>query len=221
MPEDIPEELAFLPEPDPAPEKKPEGDGKDGFPNKFYTAEWIFAVITLGTTFGFSESGFPPNIELACVCWAITLFVALHYFWVLAKGWRYKIRWIVVILVPTLIVYGAWNPVANRYRIQHSPPSPPPTDTNVLRAVYGLGDIIATIPSTPPDKATAVYENKKQILNNDISNFQQQYVVPDFSSVDLQKMKGPQHARRQTRAGCEGHWRSCYRQSGGTWHCGT
>jgi hypothetical protein len=48
--------------------------------SRFYTEEWVFALLSLGFTFGWSVSGFPPSIELACVCWGITLVIALHYF---------------------------------------------------------------------------------------------------------------------------------------------
>jgi len=92
--------------------------------SKIYTADFILAFVSLGLQFGWTMSGLPPCIELACACWAIMLGVVLHCFWVSTRSWnRYRwIRWIVLFAFPALILLVSWNPIKNQYLKQHSPP---------------------------------------------------------------------------------------------------
>lgn len=91
--------------------------------SNIYTADFILALISLGLQFGWTISGLPPCIELACACWAIMLGVVLHCFWISTRNWKRQrwTRFVVLVAVPILILSVFWKPFKNRYIIQHSP----------------------------------------------------------------------------------------------------
>ena len=96
-----------------------EGTAKNrGIP---YRLDFLIAVISLLFPFGWSVSGFAPNIVLACACWAITLVASLHYFWAWSRnlGRCKRSRWIVIFGLPSLIIAVAWTPVIREYQRQH------------------------------------------------------------------------------------------------------
>jgi hypothetical protein len=118
MPEDIPEEI----EP-PTDKNLPTGQASESEGGTGpYKLDFLIALISFLFPFGWSVSGFPPSIILACACWAITLLALLHFFWAWSKNARKSkiMRWSVSFVVPTLIVACAWRPVAEQYRIQHA-----------------------------------------------------------------------------------------------------
>jgi hypothetical protein len=127
MPEDIPEdtgEPVFNLEENSISKLK---KGIKDFLNQFYTWEWLFAIVTLGFTFGWDVSGFPPSITLACICWGITLIIFLHYFWVWSsrrKLWK-SFRLAILFFIPVTNLFYSWRPILEQYRIQHAPPKQP------------------------------------------------------------------------------------------------
>lgn len=105
--------------------------------NKFYTEEWLFALVSLGFTFGWSVSGFPPSIILACSCWAVTIAVLLHYFWVWSRKANLH-RWITVgaiICFSFIILLFSWKPVKERYIAEHLPPPPTPAEALIMNTL--------------------------------------------------------------------------------------
>jgi hypothetical protein len=92
------------------------------FPNRFYSWEFLLGIISFGIPFGWSVSGFPPCIELACASWGVTLIIILHYFWVWARNrrWWKLFTWLIIIGVPVLISIFSWKPIAAQYCKQHS-----------------------------------------------------------------------------------------------------
>jgi hypothetical protein len=123
--EDIPEESESNPAPPSPPSQGQREEYK--FLEKFYTGEWLFAILTFGFPFGWDMSGFPSCIELACACWSITLLIALHIIWVSTKKLKTNsllkiLRLLIIFLIPVVIVAATRKPIINQYRIQHSPP---------------------------------------------------------------------------------------------------
>jgi hypothetical protein len=66
-------------------------------------------------------SGLPASIELACGCWALTLGVVLHCFWALTKKWNNCLRWLIILIAPTLVFIFSWKPIKKQYDLQHYP----------------------------------------------------------------------------------------------------
>lgn len=117
MPEDIPKKTD-APRPDGAQEQSVPKLENGGVP---YKLDFLVALISLLFPFGWSVSGFPPSIILACFCWATTLFTFLHFFWNWSRntGRARILRWLVVLGLPVFILVIAWRPVVNQYHIQH------------------------------------------------------------------------------------------------------
>ena len=88
---------------------------------KTYTADFLLLLISGGVPFGWQVSGWPPSIEVACVCWGITLLIFLHIVWAWTEKWNTILRLIILILIPTAVLYFAWNPVKKQYILQHNP----------------------------------------------------------------------------------------------------
>jgi hypothetical protein len=171
MSEDIPEGGAW-PEPDMG--KTQNYEQGSGLFGKFYTEEWLFALVSQGITFGYSMSGFPPSIVLACACWAITLLVALHYVWVwcrrrkVSKGFSIGL----LIIIPAAIVFFFGKPIKEQYIAQHSPPRMTPMETNVMTAV---GEIQSTLTNKPTFQLGAdLWEpyatNATDVISNNVDN---------------------------------------------------
>jgi hypothetical protein len=95
------------------------GNHKNPF-EKIYTADFILLFVSSSIPFGWTMSGLPPCIELACACWLVTLAVVLHYFWVSTKKWNKIIRFAIIVLTPILIICLCWNPVKKQYALQHN-----------------------------------------------------------------------------------------------------
>src|SRR5271169_5415679 len=94
---------------------------------KIYTADFVLLFVSFSIPFGWTMSGFPPSIELACACWAVTLGVLLHCFWIWTKKWN-KFKWTrpTVVLVIVIAAFGfSWNPIIKQYRLQHAPSEAP------------------------------------------------------------------------------------------------
>jgi hypothetical protein len=86
-----------------------------------YTAEFVVLLISLLIPLGWSMSGLPPSIVIACICWAISLAVLLHFFWIHTTKWHPGARWCVALSGPALLVFLSWAPIRQQYHIQHSP----------------------------------------------------------------------------------------------------
>lgn len=79
------------------------------------------AAVTFLFPMGWSLSGFPPNIILACICWAITWVLLIHAFWIFEKtanlhAW---IKSMIVVFASIVLILLAWRPVAEEYRREH------------------------------------------------------------------------------------------------------
>lgn len=70
---------------------------------------------------GWSMSGFPPNIIAACICWAVSLALLLHAFWIYEKaaGLSTITKVILTMLVAVILLLLVWSPVSNEYRREH------------------------------------------------------------------------------------------------------
>ena len=79
------------------------------------------AAATFLFPFGWSVSSFKPNIVLACFCWAGTLALLVHAFWIYEGAARLstttKVCTSVVVTVAAVVI--AWDPVAEEYRREH------------------------------------------------------------------------------------------------------
>lgn len=87
----------------------------------------LLAVILFLVPLGWSVSGFPPNIILACICWGLTLVLVLHVLWIWERTGRWPL-WLkvtVTVLVPIVLMAYAWQPVKDEYRKEHPLPPPP------------------------------------------------------------------------------------------------
>ena len=114
---------------------------------RIYTAEFVVLFISLLVPLGWSMSGLPSSIELACLCWSISLVVLLHYFWISTKRWNTGIRYTVMVVIPVLIIYFSWKPIVAQYRIEHS--------GDVEKRVHWVIRVINvvphwTVPNSPP-----------------------------------------------------------------------
>jgi hypothetical protein len=87
-----------------------------------YKLDFFIAVISFLFPWGWSVSGFPPSIELACGCWALTLAAVLDLFrrWSCNTGKFRKTRWLIIFIVVILVVAFTWHPIANQYHTQQS-----------------------------------------------------------------------------------------------------
>ena len=185
MPEDIPEELGSQPDyisEAPIPPQKDSGENHSEikFPDKFYTAEWIFAIVSTGITFGWSVSGFPSNIILACACWAVTTFVVLHFFWSWSKKWPIQwMRFLITFAAPILILIFSWNPIKNQYHKQHSPPQATATDIYAKHgsdAIDALKDAMATATNQNDLPLVAAYADREMLMQ-ERDNISKSYTV--------------------------------------------
>ena len=70
---------------------------------------------------GWSMSGFPPNIVLACLCWAASLLLLLHAFWIYEKTAHLSTttKLIAILAVGAIVLSLAWAPVATEYHREH------------------------------------------------------------------------------------------------------
>lgn len=102
MPEDIPEI----------------SDTKSRLP---YSIDLLFAIVSAVFAYGWSVSGFAPNIVLACACWIIALAALLDFFrrWSRDSGKCRRVKWLVFFGTPILIMVIVWKPVVNQYHLQH------------------------------------------------------------------------------------------------------
>lgn len=153
-----------------------------------YRIDLLFAFISFLFPFGWSVSGFPPNIVLACACWGVSLLGALHYFWAWSKFWQHQfLRLIAAIGVPVLIVFFSLSPVENEYRLQHSPASTP-TDTNVLSAVRDIGttlEQLATNRDMPVDLRMSLLSSEQKKASNTEQLLRQQHEVLELEPLSL------------------------------------
>ena len=123
MPEDIPEEEPHKPAEQGTSIRSDSEPEKGAGP---YKLDFLVAIISGLFPFGWSVSGFPPSIALACVCWLLSLLAFLHYFWNWCRntGKCRNMKWPVMLGLPTLILAISWRPVVERYRAEHFDPSP-------------------------------------------------------------------------------------------------
>lgn len=70
---------------------------------KVYTADFFLLLVSFGFPFGWEMSGLPHSIELACICWAITLLVLLHIIWTWTEKWKMHFRVVVISVLPALL----------------------------------------------------------------------------------------------------------------------
>jgi hypothetical protein len=87
---------------------------------RIYTADFVLLFVSFSIPFGWTMSGFPPSIELACACWAVTLGVLLHCFLVWTSKWNFLIRLAIIAIVPVLVLYFSWEPIKKQHALQHS-----------------------------------------------------------------------------------------------------
>jgi hypothetical protein len=64
------------------------------------------AMVSLLFPLGWTMSGFPPNIVLACFFWAVTIGLLIHAFWIYEQTARlhWTIKCLVSFAVPTIII---------------------------------------------------------------------------------------------------------------------
>jgi hypothetical protein len=158
------------PSSDDAPRKSPPESESGGFP---YKLDFLIALISLLFPFGWSVSGFPPSIILACICWVITLLTFSHFFWNWScnKGESRITRWGVILGVPVVILIIAWKPVADQYRLQH--PNVPLVQV-VLQTIPGLPEGIQNNPHLRYHRV--LIQNPNQV---EIGNFYGRLQLPE------------------------------------------
>jgi hypothetical protein len=71
--------------------------------------------------FGWSVSGFKPNIVLACFCWVVTLGLLIHAFCIYEGAARLSTtaKVCISVVVTVVAVVIAWEPVSEEYRREH------------------------------------------------------------------------------------------------------
>jgi hypothetical protein len=121
---------------------------------KTYTADFLLLLISGGIPFGWQVSGYPPSIEVACVCWSITLLIFLHIVWTWTDKWKKQLRVIILILIPTVVIGFAGNPVKKQYVLQHNPPPLPKIEQNTTQWYLKIKRI-EYIPTSADAPATA------------------------------------------------------------------
>jgi hypothetical protein len=86
-----------------------------------FKLDLYIALITFLFPLGWSLSGFPPNIVLACVCWTISVVLLLRAFWIYERTVAIPHNWKTVITCGALLlVVGlSWSPVRAEYRKEH------------------------------------------------------------------------------------------------------
>src|SRR3984957_17232957 len=135
----------------------------EGFPNKI---NFLIACVSLLFPFGWSVSGFPPNILLACGCWAATLGAILHFFWKWSGSTERfgKLKWVVVIGLPVAILAFARKPVAHQYHEQHYPHA----DTNIAAMKEEMHNFVVTARSNQTHLSEQM-DTLAQMMENDHS----------------------------------------------------
>jgi predicted subunit of tRNA(5-methylaminomethyl-2-thiouridylate) methyltransferase len=161
-----------------------------------YTIDLLFAFCAAGFTFGWSVSGFAPNIILACTCWTVTLLAVLDLLRRYCNHFgKKKTKWSILTVLPVVVVWMAWKPVVNQYRVQHSPPPTNETEQKILRILEGKPkedqvrdtEINAFINAglsdsvSPAERSLAILEVQQEQLSSDrekLSRAQQSIVEP-------------------------------------------
>lgn len=88
------------------------------------TRDIFLALIPFGISQGWSMSGFPPKIILACMCWACTALALFHIVWITVPA-KKPVRGALIVVAVVGLATWMWNPVRAEYAKEH--PAPPPT----------------------------------------------------------------------------------------------
>jgi hypothetical protein len=80
--------------------------------------ELYLGLITFLFPFGWSISGFQPNIILACVCWLLTIFLIVHVF-LGTNRLPIFMNAVIALFFVTLIVSFAWKPIIQEYNKEY------------------------------------------------------------------------------------------------------
>jgi hypothetical protein len=59
--------------------------------NRWLTVDIVVGLLTFLFPLGWSISGFPPNIVIACAIWSITIVLFLHAFWIYEHRLAYRV----------------------------------------------------------------------------------------------------------------------------------
>jgi hypothetical protein len=156
-----------------------------------YKLDFLVAIVSFGIPFGWSMIGFPPNVILGCCCWAVSLFAVLHYFWAFSRNTgRFKrLKWILIIGLPALILVIVWKPVVSQYHIQHSPPIPAQKDTNALVAIDQFRGLTISIRTNQSDPRLAVLDAEKKDAVQEGNELQKKHELFNLETVDLKKLR--------------------------------
>ncbi len=178
---------------------------KETFFDKLYTGEWLFAFVTFVIRFGWDMSVSSHN-ELACVCWLITLLIALHIIWVWTKSWRdyfpLKILRIVIISgIHHFIFVVARKPVIDQYRVRHTPPDQTnekvlSTVSDVKNSLTGLSDILSKSPNVAPVAQLGILSNEDSTLSNDENTLEQPHPLVYEPTIDVGKLEQEGNTKR-------------------------
>lgn len=193
MPEDIPEELDFNPNPPP-----PTAESADSVPKKrpdigllsLFVGAFLAAFFTLLTT-----NHVEINWRLSALIYALFIFGLVWTFLVHGIPHRSKASkaiWASVI-VAGLGLLATWG-VKKEYDFQHTPPEQTnarilTAESDIKRSLTDLSDVLAKSPNVSPDAQLGILSDADMGLSNDEASLGEPHTVIDDSPVDVLKLQ--------------------------------